>query len=336
MPIPIAGAELAECGLASLAMVANAHGYRCTLPELRQRFSLSMKGATLASLIDMAGALGFQSRALRLELEEIGQLKRPCILHWDLNHFVVLAEVTRQGVVILDPASGKRQLSRAELSKHFTGVALELTPGPEFKQKKAAPRVSWQQLTGSVRGIKRSLGLLLAMSVALQVFVITAPFLMQLTVDQVLVSADRSLLIVLGLGFGLSLILQSAIGFLRGWAVVALSTQLGLQWVGNVFAHLLKLPLHFFEKRHLGDIVSRMGSVSAIQRTLTTSFVEALIDGLMAIVTVALMLVYSWQLALVTFVAVGLYLLLRLATYRAFRDRSEQQLNAAAKQQTHL
>lgn len=163
-----------------------------------------------------------------------------------------------------------------------------------------------------------------------------SPFFLQWIVDQVLVSADRNLLTVLGLGFGLVLLLQVGIGLLRGWAVVFLSTRLGLQWMGNVFAHLLKLPLDFFEKRHLGDVVSRMSSVQTIQRTLTTSFVEALIDGLMTLVTLAMMMIYSWKLALVTLLAVGLYLALRAASFRPVRSGTEQQLVAGAKQQSHL
>ncbi|OLI39524.1 ABC transporter, partial [Xanthomonas oryzae pv. oryzae] len=174
------------------------------------------------------------------------------------------------------------------------------------------------------------------LSLALQVFVILAPFYTQWVVDQVLVSADRDLLVVLGLGFGLALLLQVGIGLLRGWSVVSLSSRLGLQWMGNVFAHLLKLPLDFFEKRHLGDVTSRMSSVQTIQHTLTTSFVEAMIDGVMAMVTLVLMLVYSWKLALVTLLAVALYLGIRAIAYRPMRDRTEQQLVAAAKQQTHL
>ena len=171
---------------------------------------------------------------------------------------------------------------------------------------------------------------------ALQVFVILAPFFMQWVVDQVLISADKDLLTVLGVGFALVLLLQVSIGLLRGWAVVYLSTRLGLQWMGNVFSHLLKLPLDFFEKRHLGDITSRMGSVQTIQRTLTTSFVEALIDGLMAVVTLGMMLLYSWKLALVTLLAVALYLGLRALAFRPVREGTEQQLVAGAKQQSHL
>lgn len=328
--------EAAECGLASLAMVADAHGMRLGLAEMRRHFSLSMKGAKLNHLIQIAQRLGFSTRALRLDMDDLGKLRLPCILHWDLNHFVVLAKVGKSKAVILDPAFGERKLSFAEVSDHFTGVALELTPTAEFKPQKAMPAVTARQLTGPVRGLWRALGMILLLSVALQVFVVLAPFFMQWVVDQVLVSADKDLLTVLGLGFGLALLLQVGIGLLRGWSVVWLSSKLGLQWMGNVFAHLLKLPLDFFEKRHLGDITSRVSSVQTIQKTLTTTFVESIIDGLMALVTLGLMLFYSWKLALVTLLAVALYLGIRAIAYRPVRDRTERQLVASAKQQSHL
>lgn len=317
-------------------MVGDAHGMHVGLAELRRRFPMSLKGAKLNHLIYIAQQLGFSTRPLRLDMEDLGKLKLPCLLHWDLNHFVVLAKVGKSKITILDPAIGERKLTVAEVSDHFTGVALELTPGHEFKAQKAAPSVSIRQLTGPVRGIWRALTQILLLSVALQLFVVLAPFYMQWVVDQVLVSADRDLLTVLGLGFGLALLLQIGIGLLRGWSVVYLSTRLGLQWMGNVFAHLLRLPLDFFEKRHLGDVTSRMSSVQSIQRTLTTSFVEAIIDGLMAVVTLGLMLVYSWKLALVTLLAVTMYLCIRWLAYRPVRDGTERQLIAGAKQQTHL
>lgn len=317
-------------------MIANHHGHRTDLPEFRRRFSVSLKGASLNRLMGIAQQLGFQTRALRLDLEHLGRLQTPCILHWNLDHFVVLAKVGRRSVTVLDPAFGERELDFDEVSRHFTGVALELTPGAEFQKQPAPPAIRLSQLTGPVRGLWRALAQILLLSVALQVFVLLAPFYMQWVVDQVLVSADRDLLTVLGLGFGLAVLLQVAIGLLRGWALVFLSTRLGLQWLGNVFAHALRLPLEFFEKRHLGDVVSRMGAVQAIQQTLTTSFIEALIDGLMAIATLAMMLLYSPRLALVTLVAVALYLGLRALTFRPLRATTEQELIAEAKQQTHL
>ncbi len=328
--------EAAECGLACLAMVATANGHAITLSEMRRRFSLSLKGARLGQLIDIAAQLGLHARPLRLDLDQIANLRLPCLLHWDLNHFVVLSAVHRRSVHILDPACGPRQMSFAELSPHFTGVALELLPDQGFRKRRAAPALRLRDLIRDTRGLWPAAAQILALSLVLQCFLVLAPFFMQWVVDQVLVSADRDLLTVLGLGFGLALLLQTAIGLLRGWAILQLSAQLGLQWQGNLVAHLLRLPLDFFEKRHLGDITSRLGSLQAIQKTLTTGLVETVIDGLMAALTLALMLAYSARLAALTFAVVSVYLAVRLLWYRRARDSTEQQLAAMARQQSHL
>jgi len=328
--------EAAECGLACLAMVASHYGDRIGLRELRRRHGLSFKGTTLAQVMKIAERMNFNCRPLRLDLEYLGQLQLPCILHWDLNHFVVLSRVRRHAVTVLDPAVGERSLSLQEFSRHFTGIALELSPGADFRATPSTPAVAISQLTGKMSGLWSALGMIMMLSLALQVFVLLAPFFMQWIVDHVLIAADRDLLTVLGLGFGLALLLQVAIGVVRGWAVIHLSSRLGQQWLGNVFGHLIRLPLDFYEKRHLGDITSRMGSVQAIQRTLTTSFVEALIDGVMALVTLGMMLLYSWKLAMVTLLAVALYMVMRAVSFRAFRNGTERQLVAAARQQSHL
>ena len=317
-------------------MVASHHGNNIGLRELRRRHALSLKGATLAQIVEIGGNLGFRCRPLRLDLEHLSQLQLPCIAHWDLNHFVVISKVHRNGVTVLDPAFGKRRLSLEEVSRHFTGIALELHPTAEFQVTSRPPAVSLAQLTGRVEGLWRALGLLLLLSIALQVFVLIAPFFMQWTVDQALVSYDRDLLTVLGMGFALALLLQVCIGQIRGRAVIYLSNRLNLQWTGNVFRHLLRLPLEFFEKRHLGDVTSRMGSVQAIQQTLTTSFLEALIDGLMAVVTLGMMLLYSWKLALVTLLAVVLYAIARACAFAPLRRGTEKQLIAGARQESHL
>ncbi len=209
-------------------------------------------------------------------------------------------------------------------------------PAAGFTKRVRPPPISMRQLTGQMTGVWRAMVMILLLSVALQAFLVLMPMLMQWIVDHALVSGDRDLLTVLGLGFGIALLLQTTIGLLRGWSVVFLLTRVGLQWLGNVFSHLLKLPLDFFQKRHLGDVTSRMGSVQSIQRTLTTSFIEALMDGLMAVVTLIMMLVYSWQLALITFAAVLIYLGLRAVAFVPLREGTERQLIAGANQQTHL
>jgi len=329
-------AQAAECGLACLAMVAEHHGHRTDLAELRQRFGLSLKGANLARLVDIARGLGLQARPLRLELDELGGLQLPCVLHWDLNHFVVLAKVGRRELVLFDPAFGIRRMTLAACSSHFTGVALELMPGSDFRTCPPPPSIRLRQLTGPVRGLAQGLALVLGLSLALQLFVVLAPFFLQWVIDHALVSADRDLLLLLALGFALLLVLQVGTALLRGWAVLHLASRLGLQWVGNVFAHVLRLPMEFFERRQLGDVVSRLGSVQAIQRTLTVSAVEAVVDGVMAIATLVMMLLYSPVLALASLVAVAVYLVARTLAYGPFRRATETHLVAGARQQGHL
>lgn len=173
---PLIQSEAAECGLACLAMVAGHYGLHMDLPQMRRRFPLSLKGLRLNQLIEHAQQLGLNARALRLEMQDLGQLKLPCILHWDLNHFVVLARVGRKKAVLLDPASGRREMDLQEVSRHFTGVALELAPAPQFRPQRAVPAVSLRQLTGPVRGLWGALAQVLLLSAALQVFVVLAPF----------------------------------------------------------------------------------------------------------------------------------------------------------------
>jgi ATP-binding cassette subfamily B protein RaxB len=328
--------EGAECGLACLAMVAAHHGLKSDLPTLRQRFSLSLKGATMIDLVRMAGDLKLHGRALRAELEHLPQLDTPCILHWDLNHFVVLKEVRRGKAVIHDPARGVRHLPMAEVSKHFTGVVLELAPQADFQPAVATQSVTVRQLLGRVSGLKRSLLHVFVLALVLEGFMLLSPFYLQWVVDGVLVSADRDLLVTLGLGFGLLVLIQVGTATIRSWAVLHLSSTLNLQWLANVFAHLMRLPVAWFEKRHTGDVMSRFGAIEKIQTTLTTSFVEAVLDGLLVVVTLAMMWVYSGTLTAIALGCVAAYAGLRAVFFRPLRDATEEAIVFDAKRSSHF
>ena len=328
--------EASECALASLAMVCSAHGLQVDLADLRRRFAVSIKGATMQQLVQHADGLNFSSRPLRLELDEMSQLQLPCILHWGLNHFVVLAKVRKKYIVLYDPAVGERRVPMDEVSRHFTGVALELTPNADFEPSDQRQRVSLAALTGKVLGLKRSMFQIFALALVLQLFAIAAPLLNQLVVDDAIATYDKDLLSVLIVGFALLLLIQTLLGLARSWMVMALSMSLSLQWTSNVFSHLLKLPIEYFEKRHLGDVVSRFGSVNTIQKTLTSSLIEAVLDGLMSVAALGMMLLYSPLLTAVVVGAVAVYALLRWAMYKPFRDASAERLIVAAKENTHF
>ena len=131
-------AEAAECGMACLAMVLAYYGHRVDLGTMRRRHALSLKGMTLRNLIDLAGTMGLATRALRVELVDLGRLRLPCVLHWGLNHFVVLQRAGRRAIVIHDPARGRRRVNLDEASREFTGVALESQSDDRLRQSQGA------------------------------------------------------------------------------------------------------------------------------------------------------------------------------------------------------
>jgi len=328
--------EATECGLACLGMVAGFYGYRTDLASLRRRYPISLKGVTLKDMMQIAGQLHMNTRPLKLELQDLGELKLPCILHWNFNHFVVLKEVHGRSVTIHDPAFGIRKLSLDEVSKSFTGVALELWPNAEFKPEAKVQQIKLRNLMGLVRGLWASLSQILLLALALEVFAIVSPFYMQWVIDHVIVTADRDLLTTLAVGFGLLMLLQQAISLIRSWVIMYMGTTLNVQWRANVFSHLVRLPVQYFEKRHLGDVISRFGSIDSIQHTLTATFLEAILDGLMTLVTLIMMFIYAPLLGWIAIIAMALYAISRWLWYRPLRTATEEQIIHSAKQQSHF
>ncbi|HFF5317575.1 TPA: peptidase domain-containing ABC transporter, partial [Acinetobacter baumannii] len=328
--------ESSECGLACLAMIAGYYGYESDLLTLRQKHPISQKGATLATLVKIANKLHLTTRPLKLELDELNQLRLPCILHWDLNHFVILKNVSPAKITIVDPAFGERVFTYDQASSHFTGIALELWPDSNFEEKKDKTSIRIFKLFGEIRGLWKSLGQILILALVLEVFSLVSPFFMQWVIDHAIVSADLNLLTTLALGFGLLMLLSSLISLLQAWVVMHMATTLNVQWKANIFHHLVNLPTNFFQKRHLGDVISRFSSIDAIQRTLTTSFITAILDGLMTIFTLILMFIYSVKLACIALISMLMYIIIRWIWYYPLRRATEDQIVHGAKQSTHF
>jgi ATP-binding cassette, subfamily B, bacterial CvaB/MchF/RaxB len=328
--------EAAECGLACLAMIASYHGNRIDLNTLRRRHPVSLQGVTLRALIEVAAHLKLASRAVRFELGQLRQLHLPVILHWDMSHFVVLKSVTTRGIVVHDPAFGKRVFSINEASKHLTGVALELSPSEGFHIKDERARlpllIFWTQL----RGNRHALVQIFILSIILEAFVIASPFYLQLTVDEVIARGDADFLVILALGFGLLTAFKVAANAIRSFIIMIVQNMLHYQIGARLFHHLVRLPIVYFEKRHIGDVLSRFTSIEPIRRALVEGMIAAAIDGVMATATLAMIFVYSTQLALVVLTAFVLYAILRLGLYPIFRERSQAVIEATAQENSTL
>ena len=281
----------------------------------------------LQQLIELGDSLGLGSRALQCPIDEIHKLATPCILHWDLNHFVVLTKVSGKGqsakYSINDPAVGKCTFTFEEFSKHFTGICLELTPTNKFEVKQEQAQMKFTQLWSRMLGLKSGLFKLIALSLVLQLFALMTPYYMQWVVDEVLISFDKPLLTVLAIGFALIAIISVVTNAVRSWLILRLSSLLNMQMGVNLLRHLLRLPMSYFESRHIGDIVSRFGSLAQIRERITTGFVETLVDGVMSITVLIMMAIYSLKLTAVVLGAIVLYTIVRLALYRPLHRATE-------------
>jgi ATP-binding cassette subfamily B protein RaxB len=328
--------EAAECGLACIAMIVCYFGHHVDISELRRRFGLSLRGATLKDLMRIADQLGFVTRPLRLELEELRQLKTPCILHWDMNHFVVLKKASGKNIIIHDPAVGTRKLSLSRISKHFTGIALEFNPTNRFESIQATPRLRLKALVGRMVGLKSALGQIFLLALAIEICAVISPIFMQWVIDHALLTLDHDLLLTLALGFLLLLLIRVSLSALRGWMLIALGASLTVQGRANLFSHLINLPADFFEGRYLGDVMSRFGSQETILQTLTANMVEVILDGLLALITLGVMFVYAPILAVIVMFGAFLYGLLRWAFYQPLRQASTEAIVLAARRDSHF
>lgn len=316
--------ETAECGLACLAMICGHFGKNIDLIYLRRKFNLSARGATLAGINGIAEQLGMATRALSLELDELRVLKTPCILHWDFSHFVVLVSVKRNRYVLHDPARGIRYISREEMSRYFTGVALEVWPGSEFQSETLQPRISLRSLINSIYGIKRTLAKIFCLSVVIEAINLLMPVGTQLVMDHAIPAGDRGLLTLISAALMFFILLKAATSTLRAWSSLVMSTLINVQWQSGLFDHLLRLPLAFFERRKLGDIQSRFDSLDTLRATFTTSVIGFIMDSIMVVGVFVMMLLYGGYLTWIVLCFTTIYIFIRLVTYGNYRQISEE------------
>ncbi|MCM7690129.1 peptidase domain-containing ABC transporter [Enterobacter asburiae] len=318
--------EASECGLACLSMICSFYGKQVDLLQLRQQFNLSSRGVNLHAIKAIASELEMSSRALSVDLQELHAVRKPCILHWDFNHFVVLIKVDKNSAVIHDPAFGRRVISMPELSQHFTGVVLEVWPGTTFSVQKKQNRLKATTLLKNVNGLMTSLAKIFFLSLVIELISLLLPVGTQLVTDNVIASGDYGLLNIICLGLFILILLRLTVSIIRSWTTLILGTLIDVQWSFSLFSHLIKLPTTYFERRKLGDIQSRFHSLDVIRATFTTGLTGSIIDTLMLMGLLVMMFLYNLQLSMIVVSFTAIYTFIRFATYRYYRQLSEEEL----------
>jgi ATP-binding cassette subfamily B protein RaxB len=315
--------EMTECGHTCVAMIGNYWGHDLDLHSLGQIQKPSNRGITMSEMVRLFETLGFRSRALRVPLDELKHVKCPAILHWNMNHFVVLKQVRKKEIVIHDPATGVRRCRMDDVSNAFTGIVLEVEKTNDFKAIQASKQLTLYDLAKTITGMNKIILLLLLLSLSIEFLSLLNPLFMQFVTDDVIGSSDSHNLYVIASGFVLLILVQVFIEYVRGNMIIFISNHLTEQFASNVVRHLLKLPLDFFEKRHKGDIQSKFQSIDHIQKKIGTDFINTVLDGFMIMINVVVMLIYSRLLTGLVLMSLALFFSVRYASYRFLKRQTE-------------
>jgi ABC-type bacteriocin/lantibiotic exporter with double-glycine peptidase domain len=314
--------EAAECGLVCIAMLLRHFGHHVPLAELRAVIGTSRDGHSAGDVLRAARALGLEGRGLRVPLSRLGSLSLPALLHWENNHFVVLQSVSRRGIRVVDPALGTRHLSHTDAGLAYSGVALELRPGPSFRRRRAQS-TSLSRYRTALGAAKSTLVFVVLANVAGQCMALAFPASSQVLIDQVIVPARVHWLIpVLAVTVGAG-ILRLSLLKLQGASRSLLQASLGLSLTLELGRHLLKLPLPFLDSRNHGDLLGRVEVQQQLQELIANA-VQACFDVVAALLLGALMVAYDWRMG-----SLGLLVAaLRVLLVRALNPLSERRAAA--------
>lgn len=320
-----------DCGPACLAMALGYFGKPTPLAAAREAIGGSAQGVTLRQLADGARRLGLRARAVKVELAQLRYLPPGSILHWEMNHFVVLESVDRGGVRIVDPSSGPRRIGWRDLGDRCTGVALLLEPTPELAPTRRNPNT---RLARYARWLAAAPGYwprVLLMSAILQVAALAGPLAVGLTIDTIVPRHDRELLQLLAAGALIVLSVQFLTNYVRSNLLLHLRTYMDARMTVELNEHLLSLPFSFFQQRASGDLVLRLSSSGQIREILTGAALSGVLDGSMALVYFGLLLALAPSLAAIALGVALLQALIVLTSGRRNAELMAEQLSAQAR-----
>jgi ATP-binding cassette subfamily B protein len=307
-----------DCGAASLAMVCRYFGRSVSLARIRQLVHTSLDGTSLRGLCTAAEELGLAARAVKSANEELDQMPLPAIIHWESNHWIVLYDVNRAHVRVSDPATGLRRSSREEFAAKWSGYAALFDYTEAFAvAPEAKPGLSW--LWPFVRPFARVLTQAIILAMMLSALRMVLPVFTQVIVDRVVVEGDQGLLQTLIVAMVVLLGFMVLITIVQRYLLSFVAVRIDAAALDFLTRKLLALPMSYFQTRRTGDIQRRLSGVREVRQFAVQDGLRALTATVEIVAAVALMLVYSWKLALVFLLTAPLYAALMYFSFRWLR-----------------
>lgn len=294
--------EIVECGAASLAMVMAYYEKWVPLERLRIDCGVSRDGSSAKNILKVARLYGFEAKGYRVESSSIKEIQMPCIIHWNMNHFVVLKNITKKYAYINDPAKGEIKVPIDKFNTSFTGIAIEIKPSENFS-KSGKPVSVWPFAMKRLKGTALVFAFIITVSALTSVIGVFAIFFNRVLIDDLLSGIHPEWaygFIFLFLAFHLLSILLNTIDIKTNFKITA---KFAIVSSGMFMWHALRLPVDFYSSRNAGDIAARQSENDGISLSLIQLFAPLFIDSIMMVFYLFIVLRYSVFLTIIGFVS---------------------------------
>ncbi|MCC7411736.1 MAG: type I secretion system permease/ATPase [Gammaproteobacteria bacterium] len=322
--------------LACLALIARCHGIAADPAALRHALGLHGSDAIgVADLLRAARLLGLDARRVRSTPARLDKTPLPALAARRDGRWTVLARVAAGRVLVHDGAgSAPRSVDRAAFECVWNRELLLV----RRRESPAGPgrRFGFAWFAPALWKYRYLLTEVLLASFVLQLFALVTPLFFQVVVDKVLVHGGLTTLDVLAAGFLVVAVFDALLGGLRSYVFAHTANRIDVTLGADLFRHLLRLPVAYFQARRVGDTVARVRELETLRQLITGTALTLCIDLLFTGVFFAVMWLYSPWLTAVVLAAVPAYLLLALLVTPVLRARLEEKFDRGADSQAYL
>lgn len=325
-----------ECGLACVAMVMGAHGRNSTPRELRRIVEPGRDGLNLAQLAQLGESQGMDVKGLKGTIDALSELPLPAILHWEESHYVVLERIAKDSYTIVDPAAGRRKISREELAEKWTGRLLVLWPNDSFEARRSSRSELVKFLARYIPVRATPIAALITASALLVMLTLVAPYLSRYVIDNVSLSIDISMLWACSIFVGLYGVCYLLSSITRAELLLWMQTAMDAAMMSNFLKHLVSLPFKYFQTRRGGDLMVRAGSTTYIRDLLSGQLLGVIIDVSMIFIYFVIIGQQSLLMAGILVVVIILQVSISLVTLRWAKRYTQDELIAVSEAQSTL
>ena len=332
--------DITDCGAACLASISSHFNLQIPIARIRQYAGTDKKGTNVLGLIEAAEKLGFEAKGVRGELDSLFKIPKPAIAHIivkeQLHHYVVIYEVTKEYIKIMDPGDGKiHKRTHEEFLKEWTGVLVLLLPKEDFtigNEKVSVLKRFWFLL-------KPHKFVLLQAFIGAVIYTLlgfsTSIYIQKIT-DYVLVGGNTKLLNLLSVIMLLLLVLQITIGVFKNVFLIKSGQQIDARLILGYYKHLLKLPQQFFDTMRVGEIISRINDAVKIRAFINDVSLSLTVNILILFFSFGIMFMYYWKLALIMLLVIPLYLIVYVIINKLNKKTERKIMESSAELESQL